>query len=248
MRHDVSAYNVLKDQKRKDPMYQLFIEEFNKDFLSQMTKKLAEEVWKKFRLSTGDHDTPLIDSESSMAKKVGSELRLNGTELPDIIFISPYKRTWATFEGLKRGWPELSDIKWLEEERIREMEHGFSLIYNDRKIFEALNPEQKMLREIEGPYWYKYPQGENVPRVRERNRSWLKTLTREFSGKKILAISHHLNILATRANLERWSSEDFIAVDEKEKPINCGLTRYDGHPELGSNGQFKLTYYNKTFL
>jgi len=246
MRHDVSVYNVLRDKKSRDPLYQEFLRSFKKDWLSLETAILAKRVQEKFRLQMGDHNTPLTDSKSAKAEEVGRELRSIG-ELPDVIFISPYDRTWATFEGLKRGWPELEKVKWLEEERIREMGHGLALLCNDKKVFEALNPKQKLLREIEGPYWYKYPQGENIPRVRERNHSWLGTLIDNFAEKKVLAISHHVNILVTRANLERWSASDFIGINNNEKPINCGLTRYDGHPQLGSRGRFKLTYYNEAY-
>ena len=53
----------------------------------------------------------------------------------------------------------------------------------------------------------------------------LPTLTREFSGNRVMAITHHLTILATRANFERLSPEEFLQLDEHEKPVNCSVTR-----------------------
>ncbi len=247
MRHDISAYNELKERKNKNFLYRRFLKKFEQDFSGEETKKLADVLWEKYRLGVGDHNTPLVDSESKKAESVGKKLR-NEIELPDVIFVSPYERTKNTFEGLKRGWPELENIKLYEEERIREQDHGLALIYNDWRIFFALNPRQKMLHDIEGPYWYRYPQGENVSDVRERNRSWIKTLIREFAGKKVLAISHHLNILATIANFERWGEKEFAEADEKDKPINCGVTLYEGNPKLGKDGKFVLKYYNKKFF
>ena len=61
----------------------------------------------------------------------------------------------------------------------------------------------------------------------------------------MLAITHHLNILATRANLERLNAEQFETVDEKEKPINCGVTIYRGHSKKGTNGKLVLEAYNE---
>lgn len=247
IRHDVSVYNVLKSEKMNDPLYREFLLCFDEDYTSHRTVELAEALRHKFSLTMSDQDTPLVDSESKNAEIVGSKLK-NNLELPDIIFVSPYKRTWGTFEGLKRGWPELENVEFFKEERIREQEHGLVLLCNDLKIFQALHPEQKKLRDMEGPYRYQYPQGENVPMVRERNRSWIGTVSREFRGKKVLAISHHLNILATMAQLERWDAEKFIQVDTEEKPINCGVTLYKGHPELGEEGKLVLEYYNKKFF
>jgi hypothetical protein len=54
-----------------------------------------------------------------------------------------------------------------------------------------------------------------------------------------------LNILAARANLERWGAKEFLAMDHKEKPINCGVTTYEGQSELGRNGRLVLVAYNE---
>jgi broad specificity phosphatase PhoE len=118
-------------------------------------------------------------------------------------------------------------------------------LYNDRRIFCAFHPEQYVLREREGAYWYRYPQGENVPDVRRRNHDWLGMLIRDFAGKKVLTVTHHLSILALRANLERWGADQFLEMDEKEKPINCGVTEYRGDPTKGANGHLVLKYYNR---
>jgi broad specificity phosphatase PhoE len=247
IRHDTSAYNVLKDKKSTDSIYEEFLREYEKDHTSEETKKFASEVEKKFSLGICDADTPLVDEEGLKAFQTGVKLRAEGTPVPEIIFVSPYKRTRMTFEHLKRGWPELENVKVYEDERIREQEHGIATLYNDYRVYHVFHPEQKRLRELEGPYWYRFLQGENIPDVRTRNRSWLTTLTRDFAGKRILAITHHLNILATIANLDRLNSDEFIKLDNEDKPINCGVTLYKGYPELGQDGKIKLEYYNKRY-
>ncbi len=248
IRHDVSRYNVLKKKKQRSSLYKRFLRAFKRDFRSSETLDLANEVKKKFSLMVGDADTELVDKYSGRACEVGKRLRkLYVDKIPDIIFLSPYERTKMTFGGLKRGWPELENVKFVEEERIREQEHGLSLIYNDWRVFHVLHPEQAELYKMEGPYWYRYPQGENVPDVRERNRSWMNTIVRDFAEKRIMAITHHLNILAVLANLERWGEDEFVKVDKKDKPINCGVTAYRGNPDKGKNGRFELEYYNRQF-
>ncbi|MBX4189252.1 histidine phosphatase family protein [Candidatus Parcubacteria bacterium] len=242
IRHDTSAYNVLRDKKKSDPLYMKFLEHWERNPDSRETRRLARAVQNKFALGVGDAETDLADAEGRQAFETGRALSRG--ELPDIVFVSPYKRALLTLDHIQRGWPALADVKTVEEERVREQEHGLALIYNDWRVFHALHPDQRRLRDMEGAYWYRYPQGENVPDVRERNRSFLATVTRDFAAMKVLVVTHHLNILACRANLERLGADDFIRLDEHEKPINCGVTLYRGCPTEGRDGRLKLEYYN----
>lgn len=245
IRHDVSAYNVLKKQKMKNSVYRKFLASFEDAPGSEETRRLAGEVCNT-TLPHGDHDTPLADIEARRAEKTAKKLKKTIAR-PDVIFVSPYKRALDTLEGLKRGWPELDHVRVYEDERLREQGHGLALLYNDWRIFHALHPEQAMLHKKEGRYWYRYPQGENVPDVRDRNRSWTATIIRDFAEKKVMAITHHLCILAMRANFERLGAEEFIRLDEKEKPINCGVTLYSGNPFLGQDGRQILYFYNRKY-
>lgn len=248
IRHDVSEYNALKGKKKVDEEYIEFLAEYEKDSTSARCLDLAHKMAKKFKLGYSDQDTPLEDTDAKRAEQVGASLReIYQGDLPDVIFVSPYERTKNTLEGVIRGWPELKNVKIYEDERIREQEHGLASLYNDWKVFFTLYPEQRLLHDQNDIYWYRYPQGENVPDVRERNRSWLNTVVRDFAEKNVLVVTHHLNILAMRANLERWSAEKFIEVDSNEKPINCGVTVYCGNPEKGKAGHLELEYYNKKY-
>jgi broad specificity phosphatase PhoE len=248
IRHDISEYNILKDKKSQDETYQEFLREYNIDSTTDKCVELAKKMAKKFALGVSDHDTMLQDIEAKRSEEVGVKLRemYNG-ELPDVVFVSPYKRTKNTLEGLIKGWPELKDVKIYEDERIREQEHGLASLYNDWKVFFTIYPDQRRLHDQDDIYWYRYPQGENVPDVRDRNRSWLNTMVRDFADKKVLVVTHHLNILAMRANLERWSAAKFIETDKNDKPINCGVTMYRGDPEKGKDGHLELEYYNNKY-
>lgn len=244
VRHAESSYNESKRLKQANPLYQEFLRAYERQWDSEDTHNLAKLVAGRFASGIGDHDTPLNHDAGLKAQTTAQKLQ-EIMNLPDVIFVSPYVRTQETMEWMRAGWPELRDVKIYEEERIREQEHGLALLYNDWRVFNVLHPDQKRLHDLEGAYWYRYPQGENVPDVRERLRSWLTTLTRDFAGKNILSVTHHLSILGLRANLERLSAEEFIKLDHNEPPDNCSVTIYKGHPELGSDGRFLLESYNQ---
>lgn len=243
IRHDVSSYNMLKTIKKKDKLYSEFLNEIKINPASEKAKTLAKIIANKYCLSVSDCNTPLADN-GKIAKAVGKKLK-NKFDTPDVIFVSPYLRTKETLKNITKNWPALKKVKVIEDERIREQEHGLVTIYNDRHVFDVLFPEQKKLYDKEGRYWYRFPQGENVPDVRLRNRSWLSSLVRDFSNKKILVVTHGLNIIATRANLERFGADDFIKIDKNDTPINCGVTLYKGNINKGKEGHLELKYYNK---
>lgn len=243
IRHDTSAYNVLKPLKDKSELYQKFLKSYDDNPGSDMCRRLALKVKDLFSLKLADHNTPIANNSGHQSEKMGQELSKR-ISLPDIIFVSPYERTMSTLELMTKGWPELASVKTIKEERITEQDHGSVILFNDFKAFSVINPEQGELRKLQGEYRYRFPQGENIPDVRERVRSWMNTVSRDYSNKNVLAITHHLTILSIRANLERLDETEFIRLDREEKPINCGVTIYKGKPNEGENGHLVLDVYN----
>lgn len=247
VRHGESAYNALKVRKEADPLYKEFKSAYNRRKRDPETAKgLAQQLMDdgRFLLGVGDHETPLTERGEQQAEITGGRLS-EIIDLPDVIFVSPYLRTHQTLARMAMGWPELGDVKTVEEERIREQEHGISSLYHDWRIFNIMHPEQDAFRDSQGPYWYRYPQGENVPDVRERHRSMLGTFTRDYVGQNVLMVGHHLSILSLRANLERLDATGFRDLDENHKPVNCGATVYRGNPDIGQNGRLELDIYNR---
>jgi broad specificity phosphatase PhoE len=246
VRHAQSAYNILREKKAASPLYAEFKNEYEKDYRSPRAVELAEEVRKSFSLQVSDAETTITSEGEAMSRITGAKLR-EKIELPHVVFVSPYKRTNLTLAYMAEKWPELRDrtlVKFVPEDRIREKEHGLTLLYNDWRVFHVMHPEQKELQDLQGPYWYQYPQGESVSDVRERIRSFLGTLIREYAGQRVMLVTHHLTILSIRAILERLSPDRFIDLDENDKPVNCGVTIYRGDPTLGKSGQLVLSEYN----
>jgi broad specificity phosphatase PhoE len=235
----------LKQQKENDLEYQSFLFWFEISPTHPKTVELAERIAKRLSLAIGDHETPLAEGAEEDAIRTGHALSLSRT-LPDVIYVSPYVRTHATLSALTMGWPSLAEVPTVEDVRLREQEHGLSLLYNDWRVFLTLHPQQYRLRLLEGRYFYRYPQGESVPDVQMRLKDFQETLIREHAGKDVLVVTHHLVILALRMNLERFDWKEFLRIDEEEKPINCGVTTYTSKPGDGQKGRGKLrlTEYN----
>lgn len=255
VRHGESAYNVLKKIKKDGASaFTAFEKHFRPEYeaardemwVSEELRALAVAARKELTdtFSKGDYMTPMTEEGIRQAEETGRHL-LEHIPLPDVIYVSPYLRTRQTLEGLIRGCPELGKVKVVVEERVREQEHGLSTVYNDWRIYMVFNPEQALLRRRGGDYEYRFLNGENKADVRDRARSFLTTLIRENPGERVLVISHHLTLLAFRANMERWDREEFMRVDREETPINCGVTIYEGDSTLGRDGQLVMKAYNK---
>ncbi len=252
VRHAQSKYNILKEQKANSELYQEFKEGFDhwSDFIvpfmpSQKLLNLAMEVKRAFSLGCSDRKTDITKLGEEQARQTGLGLAKTITEKPDVIIVSPYLRAKKTLDLIRENCPILQGVPELEDERIREQDHGLSLIYNDWRLLQVFHPEQKALRDLIGQYDYRYPNGENVVDVRTRSHRWFDKLIRDFAGKKVFVVTHHLTILAIRGLLCNWTAEQFMKEDENNKPDNCGVTLYDCDPNQGKNGKLIETFYNQ---
>lgn len=253
VRHGRSKFNDLIFELRKNETYQRFLALFRATYRkgdhfrnvmsglwpSVELRELAIEVaCLTDRLLDGrsDFDTPLSDLGHLQALETGKGLSAV-MDLPDVIYVSPALRTRQTLEGLVKGWPALGHVRQYVYDRLREQEHGLRVLFGDWRVYQALRPMEGLLYLREGEYCYRYPNGESRLDAKERASHFYGRLVRKHAGKRVLAVTHHLTILALRAKVEHWDREMFIRVDKKEKPINCGVTTYRFDPHAGSNGR-----------
>ena len=229
IRHVESAYNEIDKNEIKG--YKAFSDQFdeeyealnlevisNKKFPSSSLLEKAKKLIPELAAQHSDYDTEIANGAQEQATITGRKLP-NRIPLPNVVYVSPYKRTRLTLEGLQEGWPALAKVKVLEDDRIREQEYGKQTIYTDWRLYFVFNPEQALLRKCSTEYEYKHEQGESILNVRDRMRYFLSMLIREHGGEKkeaehVMLITHHLAIMAMRANIERWSREVFL---EKNK-------------------------------
>jgi broad specificity phosphatase PhoE len=84
------------------------------------------------------------------------------------------------------------------------------------------------------------PRKRAVADVRDQFRSILNTLIREYSGQRVLLVTHHLTVLSIRATLESSTPEEFIKLDKQNKLTNCCVTNYVRKPAEGTDGKLVL--------
>lgn len=244
VRHGESAYNALAKQKFSDPDFQKLVISYDKSMKSRRTRDLAKRVQEKLKAPWGDHDTPLTERGKEQSVETGAELALI-LPRPDIILCSPYLRTCDTLTHLVHGWAstgdaKIKDVNVVYENLLCEQNYGIGILYNDWRVFQALNPDQKDLRDLKTPYWYQYPQGESIADVVERMRVFHDSILPKYAKKNVLIISHHRTILSYVALKEQMSSDEVLKLDDKEKPINCGVTMFQR-----KDNDLRLGCYNK---
>lgn len=243
IRHEESEFNRLRTMREGHPLYISFKAEYEADPESEITRKLAEEVKATFPVNTEDHLIPLPPDVGEHSRKMARQLR-NRISPPDVVFTSPYLRAKKTLEHMTEGWPELNRIETIEDDRVRERDHGMALTYGDWRVFFALHPQERELRNLQGKYLYPYPKGESIPAVRDRLNSWMEFLKTDHPGKRVLTVTHSLVILSIRANLEDLTSEEFERLDKEDDPINAGVTIYNNEASNNNDEKMTLSEYN----
>ena len=229
IRHGESNFNSIRKAREQDPLYRSFLEAYTAIPDSDLTRRLAIELRDMFPVKFGDHETPLTESAGQQISDMAEKLK-RIIAPPDVIFSSPYLRTLATLELMIKGWPELGNTKTIIDERLRERDHGLSLLYYDWRIFAALNPEQRELREMQGKYWYRIPNGENMPDLRLRTDSWLSSLNINHAGEDVMGLTHYLPLLAVMASVMEFDTAEFERYDREDEPINAGVTIFHSVP------------------
>lgn len=97
-------------------------------------------------------------------------------------------------------------------------------VFNDWRLSFVFEPMEMLHYLKQGPYSYRYKGGESKFDVRNRTSRFVGRMRRKHTNENVLAVSHHLTILATLAELLHWSREDFMRWDEERRPDNCGIT------------------------
>lgn len=174
---------------------------------ANIKKVLAHEI--------GDHAVALSDRGHEQAREAGA---LIGPDFIKgaIIYVSPYKRTRQTLDGLLVGSGidevERQSFRIFEDPRLREVEHGYSSA-----------EEQLELRRLHGWFYYRFQGGESPADCFDRTSSFLESMMRQVtrkSSERVLIVTHGLTIRCFVMRFLHLSVADFDSLATVE---NCEI-------------------------
>jgi len=265
VRHAESRYNSLKNTAKKWPEAQRFQEAFTRELYvaegiprpdiavevlekrwpSPELKELALGYFRKINdlmQGVSDYDTPITDEGWRQARETGKRIA-DVVPKPDIIYVSPYLRPHQTLEGiLENAPPDWKHVPQWESEAIREQEHDMNTVFNDWRLSYVFEPMEMLHSLKEGEYSYRYKGGESRFDVRTRTSRFIGKLRRKHEGENVLAVTHHLTILATLGELLHWNREQFMEWDEKRKPANSSVTLLKREKGVSRTGRDLLQF------
>jgi broad specificity phosphatase PhoE len=194
-----------------------------------------------------DVDVPLSALGVQQATALGHWFAdMAADERPDVLLVSPYLRARQTAEHIgEAGGLETGLNGPQVDERLREKELGL-LDRLTRFGVEQEFPEQALLRQHVGKFYYRPPCGESWCDVILRLRSALDTISLHYSGRRVLLVGHQVVVLCLRYLLEDLDEERILEIDRQADVANCGVTEYRFDPGQGPNGGLALHRYNFT--
>lgn len=174
-----------------------------------------------------DHALELTDEGMRQARRAGGQLReVFGHERVQA-FVSPYRRTWATFHALGLDpWR----VQAREEPRLREQDWGN---WQDLEDIQR----QRKARDAYGHFFYRFAMGESGADVYDRVGAFLETLHRAFDKPdfppNVLLVTHGLTMRLFCMRWFHWTVEEFETLSN---PANGEFRILVG----GKDGRFSL--------
>lgn len=162
---------------------------------------------------------PLTEFGRNQAK-ITSDYLHNTYGSFDVYYTSYYLRAKETMQIL---YPERE--RFYEDPRLAEAQRG---IYHTmtRDQIAAKYPEELARKEREGLYHYRPPGGENWPDIEMRVHSFLGTLIRDCSDKKVLIVVHgHWLVLFERL-IQHFGIEEAVERYKQGVVENASVTTY----------------------
>ncbi len=192
-------------------------------------------------LMTRDMDTPLSLRGEKQAAELGAWLSDTGVR-PDVLLVSPYRRTRQTLAAIVSALPSSQCPKVLFDERLRERERG---------VFDGLTkagvalrlPEQAQSREFLGKFYHRAPGGESWCDVVQRLRPVVDRILLQHAGSTVMIIAHEVVIYCLRYIIENLDEAAILAIDAAGDIANCGVSDYRVDP---ATGELALFSFNQT--
>lgn len=199
----------------------------------------------QIEIAARDADVPLSETGEHQAAALGRWFAsMPKDQRPTAILCSPYVRAFRSAEIIARiAGLSRASRDFAVDERLREKEFGVFDRLTKHGIVER-HPEQALLRQAVGKFYYRPPGGESWCDVVLRLRSVLDMLARDYADERVLLVAHQVIVSCTRYALERMDEDELLA-SERESPIpNCAVTQYDFPAVLARNAALAPTLLN----
>jgi probable phosphoglycerate mutase len=192
-----------------------------------------------------DCDVPLSELGHDQAIALGAWFgQLPANERPEVIICSPYIRAQQTAQLLLEGAGiDRNDLTMVVDERLREKEFGVLDRLTSFGIAEHY-PEQAEFRRILGKFYHRPPGGESWCDVILRLRSLVDTVSREYSGERVMFVCHSVVVLCLRYLLEQMTEEQILEIDRTDAIANCSVTKYRFDQDTEKRGTLQLEMFN----
>lgn len=196
-----------------------------------------------------DTDVPLTEKGREQARKAGAYLEKHFGSF-DISFVSPFRRTQETFDGILAGHQNHFVATHLRknmryDSRLREKDFG-AVNFLTKDEIQRFFPFEWSRKEREGKYLYRPLGGESWYDVKDlRVTGVLNTIYRDHPGKTVLIVSHSVVIRCFRMKLERFDEDDAIRnIDKGSALDSCGICVFEYDSESGPGSKLVLKEWN----
>ena len=266
VRHVESYYNALRDVKQEWPEYHAFKEVFEREFYSDIKKRIIRPdlkqlvkrgLWPSSELlevthpfsdrideymgNVSNYNTPTSDYGEKQGIQTG--LRIHEVApRPDVIIYSDYYRTRRTMElvlnNADADWKDSVDISY-PYHPVEEMEYGQKAVWSDKQVAYVYNPHL-MLAELQDSYESRKGDGQSAKDHRHQVSRFLGHVKRRYVGQNVLVFTHHLTIVGTVAEIKHFTREQYVDWDMNNSPANSSVSIFRRNETGSRTGKDRL--------
>jgi probable phosphoglycerate mutase len=190
-----------------------------------------------------DMDVPLSELGREQSRALGRWFgSLPEADRPTVVVSSPFVRAMQTAEQIVEA-AGLSLAGPVRDERLREREFGHLDRYTKAGIT-AQFPDEVMLRQRLGKFYYRPPGGESWCDVILRLRSFVDSVQLQYRHERVLVVAHQVIVLCFRYVLEHMTEQQILAIDREKDVANCSVTSYVLRADEAGRPSLELTAYN----
>jgi len=189
-------------------------------------------VDERAKYDCSSHAYPLTPRGREQAKITGEYLH-NRFGNFDAYYTSYYRRTHETLELMYPG------VHAYEDPRLAEAQRGIWHVLTKEEVSRYF-PGEIIRKEREGLYHHRPLGGENWPDIELRIHSFMGTLARDYSGKRVLITGHGFWLILFQKLIHHFSIEEALAKYKSPVVENTSVTIYQAKRKYWLFGKYHL--------